>query len=515
MANLNEDRCPYCFSKFLDAQYSNDPILIPDGARVVYDEASGLLVSESDIEKRRYKGLSIIRNKHIKELQEINEDNKPLIGWTVVEGNPESFWIPNKIHIKELREAIEKGLGITETTTPIERTTIMEQFLNYDSEGTERQIPHQMDWTDPNLISSVWQGNISHMHLEDLRKYIIIDKLWFNYLSASQTPYIFNNIYELQIKGLEPNQYIEKTGIETSSGLSYQTFRWNTPRSTLTSDAFWSTGLLLTNDCIFKFGRASNNLFILQKYINFTTIETNPSRYWFTNYFMHLFSDNNYIYCCGTGNGNLGFVKLDKDCNIIKYQYYNVGYNPNYLESMITMDNQYFYLMTSQIVGIGQIDYTIRRYNKINFSYIDEYIIFHSNTSNYFWDNTPSFGWGYQMIVDENYIYILQSLFHITSSDSWLKLYRYNKTTFILIDTTTLLTRSDPMKNGFYINALGQSKEFLLINVPVAVGVGEWNKYIKKSNLSIINNIAIPTFDVYSPVIMNFASDWERKMRSV
>lgn len=172
--SLNSERCPYCFSKFVDLKYTDDPILTKDGSSFVYDENTGLLIPRPSATQATYKGCTIVKNQHIIELQEANDDNKPTGGWTPVEGEVGSFWIPNKIHIKELRDAIEKGLGITGSTTPAERTAIMEQYLNYDEDGVERQSPHQLDWNDPTLTGTVWMGNISHMHIEDLRKAIFI-----------------------------------------------------------------------------------------------------------------------------------------------------------------------------------------------------------------------------------------------------------------------------------------------------------------------------------------------------
>jgi len=187
MPNENAERCPYCFSKFAGLQYTDDPILTKEGSSFIYDEDSGLLVPRPSATQALYKGSTIVKNQHIIELQEANDDNKPSPDWTPVEGAPGSFWIPNKIHIKELRDAIEKGLGITVSTTPQERADIMEQYLNYDEEGTERQNPHQLDWNDPTLIDTVWKGSISHMHIEDLRKnFIICMERWNVWEGVSQ-----------------------------------------------------------------------------------------------------------------------------------------------------------------------------------------------------------------------------------------------------------------------------------------------------------------------------------------
>jgi hypothetical protein len=193
MADLNEDRCPYCFNKFSDEKYTNDPILIENGSKLKYDKESGLLIAEEDIGKRKYKGFVIVKNKHITELQQANDTNKPTAGWTKVEGETEGFWTPNKQHIKELREAIEKGLGITEDHTSEQRTAILEMFFNYDDEGVERQTPHQKEWNDPKLTDAIWQGHITHMHLEDLRKvFVIMMEKWDTWKEDEQ-PYVILN----------------------------------------------------------------------------------------------------------------------------------------------------------------------------------------------------------------------------------------------------------------------------------------------------------------------------------
>jgi hypothetical protein len=204
MANVNDERCPYCFSKFEDHAFTDDPILLPNGSKFVYNEETKLLVPENDISKRRYKGCTIIKNKHIKELQNTYNENKPDTGWTPVQGDLEGYWIPNKQHIKELRDAIEEKLGITESTTPYQRQTYLEQYFNYDDEGIERQSPHQLEWNDVTLIDEIWKGQISHLHLEDLRHFLIYQTnmlgygnamgQWYNYCPP-HCPYDYQNFY--------------------------------------------------------------------------------------------------------------------------------------------------------------------------------------------------------------------------------------------------------------------------------------------------------------------------------
>lgn len=178
MSDLNEKLCPYCFSKFSEVKWTDDPLLVKNGSQFFYHNPSGLLIPYEKIEDRLYKGFTVIKNKHITELQDANYDNRPEAGWTPVEGEPDSIWIPNKTHIKELRDAVERGLGITEETSIEDRTTVLEQYFNYDEDGIERQNPHQLDWTDPNFISSTWKNNIPHMHIEDLRKVFLPPEMY-------------------------------------------------------------------------------------------------------------------------------------------------------------------------------------------------------------------------------------------------------------------------------------------------------------------------------------------------
>lgn len=239
--SLNSERCPYCFSKFADLKYTDDPILTKDGSFFVYDESTGLLIPQTGT--KLYKGCTIVKNQHIIELQEANDDNKPSPDWTPVEGAPGSFWIPNKIHIKELRDAIEKGLGITGSTTPSERTDIMEQYLNYDEEGVERQNPHQLDWNDPTLTDAIWMGSISHMHIEDLRKNFIIGiERWNVWKETSQnlTNEIFKGDFGLQAWTV--NAMINPIVSYKTTGINEVLERGTGPFSYYTG-AYWEFGV--------------------------------------------------------------------------------------------------------------------------------------------------------------------------------------------------------------------------------------------------------------------------------
>ena len=174
---LRDERCPYCFSKFSDEEYTHDPIVTYNGSKYMFNEETGLLEEVTDVANRFYRGMIQIRNIDIKELQDKYDDYKPEDGWTPVQDDANGIWVPNKVHIRELREAIEQALGITEATTEEARETILEQYFNYDETGTERRSIHQKDWIDNRLTESDWKGQIKNWHIEDLRHYISL--LWF------------------------------------------------------------------------------------------------------------------------------------------------------------------------------------------------------------------------------------------------------------------------------------------------------------------------------------------------
>jgi hypothetical protein len=179
MSKLNEERCPYCFSLFSDHLWTHDPILTLNGSKFCFDDETGKLVESESIEKRYHKGFYQILNSDIKELQEEYDDYKPENGWTPVEDSADGLWVPNKKHIRELREAIEEALEITEASTETERQAILEEYFNYDENGTERvsSAQHQKEWTDSTLTNTTepkWQGQIKNLHIEELRHSLII-----------------------------------------------------------------------------------------------------------------------------------------------------------------------------------------------------------------------------------------------------------------------------------------------------------------------------------------------------
>jgi len=167
---INQERCPKCFSRF--GIWTSDPIITQDGAKYKFDETSGLLIPETIIEKRRYKGFLQIKALIVQEIQDIRKAQEIDIGipeaerttFSKVKSDEQGFWIINKKQLKELRESTEK---ILETIGQSK-----EDYFNYDEEGTERQSLHKLDWIDLGLTTKGWIGQIKDTHIEELRHFI-------------------------------------------------------------------------------------------------------------------------------------------------------------------------------------------------------------------------------------------------------------------------------------------------------------------------------------------------------
>ena len=153
---MAEKRCPKCFSKLSEHEWTDDPIETPKG------EAG-----------ENYIGFLYMKPEHIEELQNarqgqeisagIPEDERTTFTPVRVEGKDVYFY---KKHLRELRESTEKILNATGQTK--------EEYFNYDDEETEYNIGHhQLDWHDGNLNETFIY--IKAVHIEDLRHYIKIE----------------------------------------------------------------------------------------------------------------------------------------------------------------------------------------------------------------------------------------------------------------------------------------------------------------------------------------------------
>ena len=167
------DRCPKCFSKL--GTWQDDSILTKSGIN------KKLNIYTNQFEntlQTYYKGFLRIKAIHIKELQDIRIQQEIDSGiievdrteFSKVQSDEYGYWIINKKHIAELRESTEKILEITGQTK--------EDYFNYDEEGIERKILHQMDWIDLGLTAENGKYQIKDMHIEDLRKFLMMITSW-------------------------------------------------------------------------------------------------------------------------------------------------------------------------------------------------------------------------------------------------------------------------------------------------------------------------------------------------
>ncbi len=180
---MADKKCPYCYRTIGEnAIWHRDPVLLPNGAKYdwVDDEETELQEMGED---RWYKGFYQINIQEVKELQDYL---KSLEEDLLIEADRTDFTEFNStgkfqilgIHIKEMRESIEKMIGITSGTTPDERAALMIQFFNYDEEGNHIIHPNgdKSEWTDyitPDKITDWNKFQIKAIHIEDLRHVLL------------------------------------------------------------------------------------------------------------------------------------------------------------------------------------------------------------------------------------------------------------------------------------------------------------------------------------------------------
>jgi len=516
--SLNDSRCPYCFNKFADKKYTDDPILTKNGSSFVFDESSGLLIPQTDPTKNLYKGSTIVKNKHITELQDIYDDNKPEAGWTPVEGEAGSFWIPNKIHIAELRDTIEKGLGITGSTTPAERTTILEQYFNYDEEGTERQSPHQLDWNDPTLTGTIWMGNISHMHIEDLRKTLLGNEVILGYGSIS-VPYVYPNTYINFWKLKEPtlislNKYSPTVFPSVSESIAL------TEDSIIAEYAILGVGTgepppVRTQDWIYKINR---NTWEKTNIIDFRTI----CQPYFTANFpwsIALFADNTYIYAIGGGDYYHPFVKLTYDGTVVTYVMYSrTVYGPNppwfghYAPHTIGMNKDIIYVLGAFWGDTGtypnqKSHLVIGKYYKSTFNFISAIAIKEYDGPIY-----PSPGNTlYSLKADNDFVYVMNA------EPIGVGIYQPRLSVYRVSDMSLVLTK-DIGNQSYNPGYIGQTEKMLSLRgkcytKPTATSYIV--DLIGDMPISIYDNGITPAPGYGSGTPIGFYGDWERKMQSL
>jgi len=166
-------KCPYCYRPLNPNKWTHDPLLIPNGSKYKWsDKEETILIEESDVIKRLYKGFSQIREDDIIELQDefkaleieyLPEDERTEFSPVNVNG---IFQITGK-HIKEMRDSVGKLLDVL--------GLLYEDYFNYDEDGNYIARPGGVKeyWTDPITSATDLQNfQIKNIHIEDLRHYI-------------------------------------------------------------------------------------------------------------------------------------------------------------------------------------------------------------------------------------------------------------------------------------------------------------------------------------------------------
>ena len=108
-------KCPYCYRPLNPNKWTHDPLLIPNGSKYKWsDKEETILIEESDIEQRLYKGFSQIRIDDIIELQDelktLEIDNLPEDERTEFSSvNADGIFQITGKHIKEMRDSVGFG----------------------------------------------------------------------------------------------------------------------------------------------------------------------------------------------------------------------------------------------------------------------------------------------------------------------------------------------------------------------------------------------------------------------
>lgn len=201
-------KCPYCYREALT--HNHDPILLPNGAKYKFTDASETELEEvSNIEDRIYKGIYQVTEEDITELQtelgtlEAENGITPLTVFSPI-NNSGKFQITGQ-HIKEMRDSVEKLLiafGLTKT-----------DYFNYDADGNHITHPlgDKIEWTDPiTEATDLIKFQIKYIHIEDLRHFIRLlwEETWTDnnptwIKSSSQTINPFGTFFDSETKTID------------------------------------------------------------------------------------------------------------------------------------------------------------------------------------------------------------------------------------------------------------------------------------------------------------------------
>jgi len=165
------NKCPRCYRNL--GIWQKDPILLPKGLKYKWEDDT-TLIEETDPEKAEYKGIYQIGEEIIElqdYLKDIELENFPEEERTEFSPiNKTGFFQIKGIHIKEMRESVEKLLIVSEQN--------LQDFLNYDEGGNHIDHPDgdKTEWTDNVVNEEDWDKfQVKAIHIEELRHYIAIN----------------------------------------------------------------------------------------------------------------------------------------------------------------------------------------------------------------------------------------------------------------------------------------------------------------------------------------------------
>jgi len=168
------NKCPYCYrpikTETEEGTWLKDPILTPYGSKYKWADQT-TLEEEPYLTKRLYVGIYQIAEEiealqdYLKDLEEHNLPEGERTEFSPI--NNTGWFVFKGIHLKEMRESVEKLLEIFEYTKA--------EYFNYDEEGNHITHPNgdKLDWTDVVENEEDWDKfQIKGIHIEELRHYI-------------------------------------------------------------------------------------------------------------------------------------------------------------------------------------------------------------------------------------------------------------------------------------------------------------------------------------------------------
>jgi len=439
------DKCPICYRNL--GTWKKDPILLPNGAP--YDWISNTeLVYEPDINNRWYRGVYQISEPEVQELQDalkvLELENLDIGDRTTFSplNTSGKFQITGK-HIKEMRDSVEKLLEAMGITKP--------EYFNYDEENNHIIHPNgdKVEWIDPITSSTdLIKFQVKGIHIEDLRHVITNN---FIYICATTNPGIYklgsgdslqivdsyvragssiaiDNNYIYLIYQDNSNVYkcskVDCSIIDSCYVPPEAGFGTNRMRALCVDDKY----IWLSREI--PYGGYGSYITQIDK---LTMTIVNISIYFQTNPAWWIGSDNNFVYTNRWASGSAGRIeKIDKiTYSVTPYILEDLFYPAqNVTFGSLGIDENYFYFIVVIKQATNPWAFLRARLLLINRTFTTHTEIDVGITQD------PLSGWFTDILVDNQYIYLLYST---TGSSSSVELRVIKKTDYSIVYTTTTI----------------------------------------------------------------------------